>query len=43
MFDDRHEPPLIGLHLRREFGEGEMRSVALDDVSIESGPARWRL
>ncbi|MGL4552504.1 MAG: ABC transporter ATP-binding protein [Gemmataceae bacterium] len=43
MFDDRHEPPLIGLHLRREFGDGDMRSVALDDVSVEIGSGQMAL
>jgi putative ABC transport system ATP-binding protein len=43
MFDDHPDPPLIGHHLRREFGEGEMRSVALDDVSVEIGAGQMAL
>ena len=35
MYDDN--TPLIGSHLRRSFGTGEMLSVALDDVSVEMG------
>jgi putative ABC transport system ATP-binding protein len=43
MYDDNLNPPLIGVHLRREFGEGEMRSVAVDDVSLEIGAGQMAL
>src|ERR1700688_1723634 len=33
--DRTSEPPLLGKHLTRAFGEGEMRTTALNDVSIE--------
>jgi putative ABC transport system ATP-binding protein len=43
MFDDNLSPPLNGLHLRREFGEGEMRSIAVNDVSLEIGAGQMAL
>ena len=33
--DRTSEPPLLGRHLTRAFGEGEMRTTALNDVSIQ--------
>ena len=35
MADPTSEPPLLGRHLTRAFGEGEMRTIALNEVSIE--------
>jgi len=43
MLDENLSSPLIGLHLRREFGEGEMRSVAVNDVSLEIGAGQMAL
>ncbi|MFQ3594258.1 MAG: ATP-binding cassette domain-containing protein, partial [Gemmataceae bacterium] len=43
MFDENLTSPLIGLHLRREFGEGEMCSVAVNDVSLEIGAGQMAL
>ncbi len=35
--------PLRGLHLTRSFGEGDMRTVALDDVSLDIPPGQMTL
>jgi putative ABC transport system ATP-binding protein len=35
MLTDSETPPLRGRHLTRTFGQGEMKTVALNDVSIE--------
>lgn len=43
MLDDSLDPPLIGRNLRREFGEGETRAVALDGVSVEIGSGQMAL
>lgn len=43
MHDDTTQPVLRGTHLRRTFGEGEMLSVALDDVSVEIAAGQMAL
>jgi putative ABC transport system ATP-binding protein len=46
MFDDSNslsEPVLRGLHLTRGFGEGNTRTLAVNDVSIEVGAGQFVL
>jgi len=42
MIDD-NLVPLRGMHLTRSFGEGDMRTVALDDVSLDIGAGQMTL
>ncbi len=40
---DDNEVSLQGIHLTRSFGEGEMRTVAVDDVSLRVSPGQMAL
>src|SRR5947209_6157768 len=42
MRDDNH-PSLQGIHLTRSFGEGETKTVAVDDVSLSIYPGQMNL
>jgi putative ABC transport system ATP-binding protein len=37
MFDDASSPAIQGVHLSRSFGEGDTKTTAVDDVSLEIG------
>jgi putative ABC transport system ATP-binding protein len=43
MLDDPSTPALRGAHLSRSFGQGETRTLAVDDVSLEIGSGQIAL
>src|SRR5271156_2242470 len=40
---DDNDVSLQGIHLTRSFGEGEMKTVAIDDVSLRVSPGQMAL